>query len=165
MLEHFHLFFPLIFSLCIVLPTEHHCIRARKLKGEFFLVDKRCVFFFIDKRPLLFPLLCTCICSLFIHRVSIYSAYCLESTHTDVYWTFPTQDGCCCGLPPTHWMVHLRAVSDLVLCCRCPTPPPSCKGWCIGMDAIQEATSKGIHGDRGERVMTNYIGISVEHWL
>lgn len=113
----------------------------------------------------MFPLLCTCIYSLFIHRVSICSAFCLESTHTDVYWTFPTQDGCCCGLPPTHWMVHLRAVSDLVLCCRCPTPPPSCKGWCVGMDAIQEVTAKGIHGDRGERVMRNYTSISVEHCL
>lgn len=92
-------------------------------RGNFFLIDKWCVFF-IDKRPLSFPLLCTCIYSLFIHRVSICSAYCLKSTHTDVYWTFPTQDGCCCGLPPMHWLVHLRAVSELVLCCRCPTPPP-----------------------------------------
>lgn len=33
------------------------------------------------------------------------------------------------------------------------------------MDAIQEATAKGIHGDRGERVMGNYTSISVEHWL
>lgn len=62
-------------------------------------------------------------------------------------------------------MVHLRAVSDLVLCCRSPTPPPSCKGWCLGMDTIQEATAKGISRDRGERVMENNTGISVEHWL